>query len=365
MRTSRCRLLARAGTDVDVPSPCVWSMSMAARVTPQRAMLVPISVNFSPKGKEVIVSPSCGSKRKILESLGGSGPSPIFIKRRIGFCGPLASFEDTKEADPFLPGDDEAWFSHDVLSGLLHLNTQRRLDGLSLNELANFHDVSALKFMMSSNMLNREARSLSAEVLRLRDEVVTLKNQQANYAIVISMVEAKLLGVEGRLATSEDSVVRDLRAENEKLVSMLAIEDSLRVELEGLKEKLDLGNEDRSLIVTDMPPHAAKTFLSSDSFSVVLAGLQEKAMLVSRGQALKEVADMGIGLRLGDMRDYKSDVEETYDKAIDDFYQFKFPYLDLLAYHAKKSLGLLKSLKPPNLPLSKPSGVDPSSSPFI
>ncbi|GJS50423.1 hypothetical protein Tco_0623785 [Tanacetum coccineum] len=283
--------------------------------------------------KEVVVSSSYGSKRKRLESSGGSGPSPIFIGRRTRFLGPLASSKDTREVDPFLQGDDEARVSHDILSGLLHPKTQRHLDGLSLNELVNFHDVSALKFMMSSNMLNREARSLSAEVLRLRDEVVTLRNQRANSAIVISRLEAKLLGVEGRLATSEDSVVRNLRAENEKLVGDIAsllelsilAESSRKIikdDIESLllKEKLDLANEDHSLMVTDLPPHAVKTLLSSDSFSAMLAGLQEKVMFVRRGQALKEVADMGIGLRLEDMRDYKSDAEETYDKAIDDFY---------------------------------------------
>ncbi|GJZ72152.1 hypothetical protein Tco_0636003 [Tanacetum coccineum] len=266
-----------AGADVDIPSPCV-----------RRAMPAPILVNFSPKRKEVMVSSSYGSKRKRLESSGGSGPSPIFIGRRTIFLSPLASSRDTREADPFLQGDDEAWVSHDILSSLLHPETQRRSDGLSLNELANFHDVSALKFMMSSNMLNREARSLSVEVLRLRDEVVTLRNQRANSAIVRAV--------------------------------MLAIEASLSVVLEVLKEKLDLDNEDHSLMVTDLPPHAVKTLLSSDSFSAMLAGLQEKAMFIRRGQALKEVADMGIGLRLEDMRDYKSDAKETYDKAIDDFY---------------------------------------------
>ncbi|GJT19870.1 retrovirus-related pol polyprotein from transposon TNT 1-94 [Tanacetum coccineum] len=37
----------------------------------------------------------------------------------------------------------------------------------------------------------------------------------------------------------------------------------------------------------------------------------------AKGQALKEVADMGISLKLEDMRDYKYDAVETYDKAID------------------------------------------------
>ncbi|GJR18297.1 hypothetical protein Tco_0966824 [Tanacetum coccineum] len=300
-----------ADVDVDIISPRAYNTSVTARVVQRRVMPTPALANPSFKGKEVMASPS----------------------------------EETREIDPFLPGF--SW----LLSGLLHPETQRRLDGLTLNELANFHDVSALRFVMSNNMLNREARSLSMEVSRLRDKVVTLRNQRADSAIVISRLEAKLLGVEGRLAASEDFVVRDLKAENEKLIIeddteslysrcrqfeekeavMLATEASLKAELEILKEKLDLANEDRSLMVTNLLLHAVKALLSSDSFGVVLASLQEKDMFVSRGQALKEVANMGIRLRLEDMKDYKSDVEETYDKAIYDFYRVEFPYLDLLA----------------------------------
>ncbi|GJY68461.1 hypothetical protein Tco_0471443 [Tanacetum coccineum] len=109
---------------------------------------------------KVIVSPSCGSKRRRSEPLGG-GSYHMFVGRHIGFHGPLASSEETGEIDPFLLGDDKAQVSHGILSGLPHLETQRRLDGLTLNELANFHDVSALRFVMSNNMLNREDWSLS------------------------------------------------------------------------------------------------------------------------------------------------------------------------------------------------------------
>ncbi|GJY47356.1 hypothetical protein Tco_0436419 [Tanacetum coccineum] len=312
-------------------------------------------VNFSDEDIEMQVAGSAGDdvERKRPEPSGGSDPSPIFMGRRTRFL-----------------GYDKAQVSHDLLNGPPYLETQRHLDGLSLNELVNFHDVPALKLVMSSNMFNREARSLSVEVLRLCNEIVTLKNQRADFVIVISRLEAKLLGVEGRLAISEDSVVCNLRAENERLFEekeavMHATETSLRAELEILKEKLDLTNEDHSLMVKDLLLHAVKTVLSSDSFSAILAGLQEKAMFVSRGRALKEVADMVIGFKLEDTSDYNSDADETYDKAIDNFYRVEFPYLDLLAYYAKKSLGLLKSLKPLFLPLHKSSSVGPSSSPFI
>ncbi|GKB22593.1 hypothetical protein Tco_0861994 [Tanacetum coccineum] len=129
----------------------------------------------------------------------------------------------------------------------------------------------------------------------------------------------------------------------------LVIKASLKNDLEALQEKPELANEDCSLLATCLLPHVVNILLSSDSFSATLTGLQEKAMLVSRSQALKEVSNKGIGLKPEDIKDYEPDVEEIYDKAIDDFYRVEFLYLDLLAYHSKKSLGLLKCLKPLHL----------------
>ncbi|GJR46666.1 ribonuclease H-like domain-containing protein, partial [Tanacetum coccineum] len=130
-------------------------------------------------------------------------------------------------------------------------------------------------------------------------------------------------------------------------------EKSKHFEINVHLEKLELANEDHSLLVTGLLSLVVKTLLSSDSFSAALTSLQEKAMLVSRSQALREVSDEGIGLKPEYIKDYELDVEEIYDKAIDDFYRVEFPYLDLLAYQSKKILGLLKSLKPPPLPPSR------------
>ncbi|GKC64646.1 hypothetical protein Tco_1097244 [Tanacetum coccineum] len=132
----------------------------------------------------------------------------IFIGKRVGFQDSLASSEETGEVDPFLP----AQVSHYILSDLPHPEIQRRSDGLTLNELANFYDVSSLRFMMSNNS-----------------------------TIMISRLEAKLRDDEGRLEAREDSVICGLKAENdrcrqfeEKEAILLATEDSLKNELEAL-----------------------------------------------------------------------------------------------------------------------------------
>ncbi|GJV70950.1 hypothetical protein Tco_1490945 [Tanacetum coccineum] len=46
----------------------------------------------------------------------------------------------------------------------------------------------------------------------LRNEVVSLRNQQADSAILISSLEVKLRDAEGRLGVEEGSLVRNLRA---------------------------------------------------------------------------------------------------------------------------------------------------------
>ncbi|GJY36535.1 hypothetical protein Tco_0421913 [Tanacetum coccineum] len=92
-----------AGLDdenVEAPPLRVQSTSVAAHDVQRRAMLVPALINPSSKRKEVVVSPSCGSKRRRSESLGG-GPSPVFMGRHVGFRGPLASSEETGEIYPF------------------------------------------------------------------------------------------------------------------------------------------------------------------------------------------------------------------------------------------------------------------------
>nr|GEU50464.1 hypothetical protein [Tanacetum cinerariifolium] len=203
-----------ADLGVGVSSLYSRRISMAACPALQGAMPASAPVSLSSRGNEI-------------------------VGRRIGFIGPLASSEEGEDTDPFLPE------SHDILNEFCHPKTQRWLDGLSLNELANFHDVSVLKFMISSTMLNREARSLSVEVSRLRGKVFDLKIQRSESAATISRLEAKLC-----------------RQFEENEATRLATEAILKAELE---------------------------LISSDSFSAMLAYLQKKAMLVSRVQAFEEV----------------------------------------------------------------------------
>ncbi|GKB81263.1 hypothetical protein Tco_0948158, partial [Tanacetum coccineum] len=77
----------------------------------------------------------------------------------------------------------------------------------------------------------------------------------------------------------------------------------LRGEVKALKDKLDLANQEQTLL--------------------------EKAMLMGRSQALREVASSGIGVELVDMKDFDPNAEQNYDRAIESFYQVKFPYVDL------------------------------------
>nr|GFC92635.1 hypothetical protein [Tanacetum cinerariifolium] len=97
-------------------------------------------------------------KSKRLEPAEGGPSSLVFAGRRIGLR-------------DFLASHGEANSSHDILSNITCPDFKRRLDGMTFDELANFYDVYALKFVLANNMLNKEARVLSEDVSRLRNEV--------------------------------------------------------------------------------------------------------------------------------------------------------------------------------------------------
>nr|GEU30840.1 hypothetical protein [Tanacetum cinerariifolium] len=116
----------------------------------------------------------------------------------------------------------------------------------------------------------------------------------------------------------------------------------LRGEVEALKDKLDLVNQERTSLGRIFFPHAIERLLSSDHLSSALADLQEKAML-----------------------DFDPNVEQNYDRAIESFYQVKFPHMDLLVNYAGHSVGKLMTLKPPIISFGNASAAGPSASPFL
>ncbi|GJW36462.1 hypothetical protein Tco_0059382 [Tanacetum coccineum] len=310
-------------------------------------------VGSSSKGKKAVSSFSRGLKRGRFGDSVGDPSSLILTGEGAGFIGPLATSKENSDSDSFLPGDVAAYEAHDILSKLDYPEIQRRLDGLSLAELVNFHDVFALRFVMSNNMLNRETRSLSLEILKLCEVVFKLKvgDSVVVYDLRVENEKMKkdiagLQELSQLVGSSKDILEVDVEALrsrcckfDEKDAIMLATEASLKAEIESLKEKLESTIEDRSLM--------------------------KKSMLVGRAQAFEEVAGMDLGFQLKDVKDYDPDAVEAFDKAVDDFYRVDFPYFDLLAYHARKSLGFLKYLKPPSLPPRMPSVAGSSSSPFI
>ncbi|GKA34056.1 hypothetical protein Tco_0720485 [Tanacetum coccineum] len=253
----------------------VKGTSVAAWSAPRGIMDAPTFVGSSFKGKKIIGSSVGGLKKRRFKDLDGVASSPVFVRRRV-----------------------------------------RRLDGLSLPELANFHDVFALKFLMFNTMLNKEVHSLSVEASRIRDENFRLRGKNLKSTATIARLEAELLGV-GELSPLVESSKKILVADVE----------ALRGRCRKFEEK--------------------------------------EAIMLATEATFEEVASMDLGFQLENIKDYDPNAMEAYDKAVDDFYRVEFPYLDLLAYHLRRSLGFLKSLEPPSLPLHKSLGAGPSSSSFI
>ncbi|GKD60823.1 hypothetical protein Tco_1298332, partial [Tanacetum coccineum] len=246
------------------------------------------SVSISSKGKR-ITSPysanfsSFKRRRHMASDEGPSSPklisdfAPFYAEAREALFGSLASTNNLGDSNTFLLGVEEARSCHDVLRNLSYPDIQCGLDGLTLLELANFHDVADL---------------------RLRDEVVVLKKQQFESARVVSKLVVDLEKAKDGQGFRESMFGCDLKDEDsrllkdrfeEKEVVYLSTEASLRSKIDVLNDKLKLANQEQSLLVRYFFPHAVERLLSSDLFSSVLADLQEKAMLVGRSQALRRL----------------------------------------------------------------------------
>nr|GFC53611.1 hypothetical protein [Tanacetum cinerariifolium] len=135
----------------------------------------------------------------------------------------------------------------------------------------------------------------------------------------------------------------------------------LRGEVEALKEKLDLANQERTSIGRDF-----SLMLLKGSFIVIILVL---LLLIFRRKLCLwvgvKLASSGIGVELVDMKDFDPNAEQNYDKAIKSFDQVKFPYVDLLVYYAGHSVGKLMSLKPSIISFGNASAAGPSASHFL
>ncbi|GKB83635.1 hypothetical protein Tco_0950530 [Tanacetum coccineum] len=192
------------GAEVAPPSAGRLRRGEAARpVGSPRRVIAPYSDVVS-KGKKVAFPNSAGSpsfkKRKhVVLDEGPSSPKfvPDFAPSDEA-CKTLfrsiASTEDLGDSVPFRPGIEEACSSRDALCNLSYLDVQRYLDGQNLTELTNFHDVAAVRFVMSNNLLNCEARALSADVFRLRGEekAMLMGRSQALRVVASSGIGLKL-----------------------------------------------------------------------------------------------------------------------------------------------------------------------------
>nr|GEW11658.1 hypothetical protein [Tanacetum cinerariifolium] len=118
------------------------------------------SLDVDLKGKRVafpksVGSPSFKKRNHVVLDEGPSSPKYVLdIAPSDEACktlfGSLASIEETRS-------------SRDALCNLSYLYVQCLLNGLNLTELTNFHDVAAVRFVMSNKLLIREARALSVE----------------------------------------------------------------------------------------------------------------------------------------------------------------------------------------------------------
>nr|GEW10114.1 hypothetical protein [Tanacetum cinerariifolium] len=204
----RNRSASFSARPVDVPMSVGIPVGSAANVPDEELeMDVAALVTNNAVGTEV-VSPSVGqhwqgvvarlvgSLRRIiaLSSDGPSSPKSVpDIASSDEACknlfGSLASTEVPGDSDPFLLGTKEARSSCDTLCNNSYPDVQRRLDGLTLTELTNFHDVAAVRFVMSNNLLTHEARALSTEEKAMLTGRSQILREVASSGIGVELVE--------------------------------------------------------------------------------------------------------------------------------------------------------------------------------
>ncbi|GKF93402.1 hypothetical protein Tco_0280121, partial [Tanacetum coccineum] len=162
------------GAEVVPPSAGRHCQGVVARLVGSPRRVIALSSDVVSKGKRVTFQNSAGfpsfKKRKHVV-LDEDPSSPKYVPNIAPsdeacktLFGSLASTEDLGDSKPFLLGFiEEDRSSRDALCILSYPDVQCRLHGLPLTELANFHDVAAVRFVMSNNLLTHEAQALSAE----------------------------------------------------------------------------------------------------------------------------------------------------------------------------------------------------------
>nr|GEU78153.1 retrotransposon protein, putative, Ty1-copia subclass [Tanacetum cinerariifolium] len=149
--------------------------------------------------------------------------------------------------------------------------------------------------------------------------------------------------VEGSFQVSEDSWKS---LEEEKESTFLSLEANLRDEVETLSTKLKSVHLERvSLLVKGFLPSIVKKLMASNHFSLLMADLEQKAMMFGSAKALNDVLGFGDSWKLEDIKDYDPEVEKNYDETGDAFFKLEFPYVTLLIENADRGLDELAALE--------------------
>nr|GEU77372.1 hypothetical protein [Tanacetum cinerariifolium] len=177
-------------------------MAVAAswQITPLVPRVIVLSLDVDSKGKRVTFPNSVGSPsfKKRKHVVFDEGPSSLKCVPDIDpsdeacktLFGSLACTKDPRDSDPFLLGIEKARSSRDALCNLFYPDVQRCLDGLTLTELTNFHDVAAVRFVMSKNLLTREAQALSVE-----DKAMLVGRSQSLKEVASSGIGVELVDI--------------------------------------------------------------------------------------------------------------------------------------------------------------------------
>ncbi|GJU77875.1 hypothetical protein Tco_1274945 [Tanacetum coccineum] len=214
--------------------------------------------------------------------------------------------------EPLVPDVKEAYFAHNVLSGLHHPSLKNKLDSLSLDDLSNVYDVHALNLAMIGNMLTNETRVMSCDYSKLKSDFLSFRSKNGLLKHEMSKLEDNLSRARKNQDLESSQVVKDLR---------------FREEVDTLSSRLKIADLEKVELVRNFLPLAA----------------------------LDEVHGLGGSWDFKDVEDYNPEAEKVLDEAAEAFYKLDFPYISLLVEKSGESLSYLAVVDPLTIQEAPPS----------
>ncbi|GJZ38164.1 putative reverse transcriptase domain-containing protein, partial [Tanacetum coccineum] len=134
----------------------------------------------------------------------GVGKHPRVLARHMG--------NSEGGADSFAPDVQEAYFSHNMPSGLHSPMLKNKLESLTFDDLVNVYGVHALQMAVIGNVLANKSRVVSRDYSKIKDDFVSLKSKNGLLKHEMTKLKDNLSKARKNQDVEGSQVVKDLRS---------------------------------------------------------------------------------------------------------------------------------------------------------